>query len=211
MGQKCDGLRHRVTPSSHRRVTASDWQRSEFRGTQHRQARDVVTLSSGLHFFGRIAFDDLQGERRFGANRAYAQSKLANLMFAAELQRRSDRHNWSLLSAAAHPGATRTKSPVQRPEPWAVCGKTGFTFRLTTFPGMWKDVDDGALPTLYAATSPDAAPGESYGPDGLLEMTGQPTVARRSRRSRDTSDAARLWDISENLTGVHYAAYRAAA
>ncbi|MFE9689952.1 SDR family oxidoreductase [Micromonospora sp. NPDC005806] len=165
----------------------------------------VVTLSSGTHHFGRIDFDDLQGERRYRAQRAYAQSKLATLMFADELQRRSDRHGWGLLSNAAHPGATRTN--LQSAGPSLGRGRTEIPFstRLTMqIPGFWQDVDQGALPTLYAATSPGAIGGEYYGPDGPFGLTGQPAVAGKSRRARDASVAERLWRESERLTGVTY-------
>ncbi|MER7891074.1 SDR family oxidoreductase [Micromonospora sp. NPDC094482] len=165
----------------------------------------VVTLSSGTHHFGRIDFDDLQSERRYSAQRAYAQSKLATLMFADELQRRSDRHGWGLLSNAAHPGATRTNLQAAGPSLGRDRTEIPFSTRLTMrIPGFWQDVDQGALPTLYAATSPDAAGGEYYGPKGPFGLTGPPAVARKSRRARDTGVAERLWRDSEQLTGVSY-------
>ncbi|MFC0504588.1 SDR family oxidoreductase [Micromonospora costi] len=165
----------------------------------------VVTLSSGTHHVGRIDFDDLQSERRYGANRAYAQSKLATLMFADELQRRSDRHGWGLLSAAAHPGATHTNLQSAGPSLGRDRTQIPFVTRLTMrIPGFWQDVDQGALPTLYAATSPDAAGAQYYGPSGPFGLTGQPAVARKSRRARDASVAERLWQESERLTGITY-------
>ncbi|MEU5564473.1 SDR family oxidoreductase [Micromonospora musae] len=165
----------------------------------------VITLSSGTHHFGRIDFDDLQGERRYRAQRAYAQSKLATLMFADELQRRSDRYDWHLLSNAAHPGATRTNLQTAGPSLGRARTAMPLSTRLTLrIPGFWQDVDRGALPTLYAATSPHAAGGEYYGPGGPFGLTGEPTVARKSRRARDAAVAARLWQESERLTGVSY-------
>jgi len=172
----------------------------------------VVSLSSGTHHMGRIDLADLQSERRYGAGRSYAQSKLATLMFADELQRRSDRHGWGLLSTAAHPGATRTNLQATGPSMNKSVTKVPLYIRISMLiPRMWQDADHGALPTLYAATSPDAAPGQYYGPDGPLEMTGQPTVARKSKRARDAAVAAELWEASERLTGVRYAASEATA
>ncbi|WBB67356.1 SDR family oxidoreductase [Micromonospora sp. WMMD812] len=165
----------------------------------------VVTLSSGTHHFGRIDFDDLQSERRYRAQRAYAQSKLATLLFADELQRRSDRHGWGLLSNSAHPGAARTNLQSAGPSLGRGRTETPFSIRLTMrIPGFWQDVDQGALPTLYAATSPDATGGEYYGPDNVFGLTGHPAVARKSRRARDTAVGERLWRESERLTGVSY-------
>jgi NAD(P)-dependent dehydrogenase (short-subunit alcohol dehydrogenase family) len=167
----------------------------------------VTSLSSGTHWFGRIDLDDLQSTRSYRAQRAYAQSKLAMLMFAGELQRRSDAAGWGLLSNAAHPGATRTA--LQTSGPLMGTGRSAPTLagRLQMhIPGMWQNVDTGALPTLFAATSPDAAPDGYYGPDGRLGLRGQAGVAGRSRRAQDAGVAARLWDRSVELTGVTWGA-----
>jgi NAD(P)-dependent dehydrogenase (short-subunit alcohol dehydrogenase family) len=167
----------------------------------------VVSLSSMLHWAGRLDFANLQGERRYSAQRSYADSKLAMLLYASELQRRSDRAGWGLVSVGAHPGSTRTNLQSSGPSIGkdAVKDSLQVRFALAVLPWMWQDPDQGALPTLYAATSPDARPGGYYGPDGLFGTTGGPGPARMSRRARDESVAARLWDVSEQLTGVTYA------
>jgi NAD(P)-dependent dehydrogenase (short-subunit alcohol dehydrogenase family) len=172
----------------------------------------VVSLSSGTHFAGRIDLTDLQSERHYGPNRAYAQSKLATLMFAGELQRRSDQHGWGLLSAAAHPGATHTNLQAVGPSLGRATTRVPLTTRLTMLiPGFWQQADQGALPTLYAATSPDAVAGQYYGPNGPFGLTGQPGVARKSPRARDAEVAERLWRESERLTDVRYPQTRIAA
>lgn len=167
----------------------------------------VTSLSSGMHWFGRIDLDDLQSERSYSAHRAYAQSKLAMLLFASELQRRSDAGGWGIMSNAAHPGATRTN--LQSSGPTLGTGRTdaGLFGRIQMhIPGMWQNVDTGALPTLYAATSPDAIADGYYGPDGILGLRGQAGVARRSARARDAAVAGRLWDASVAITGVTWRA-----
>jgi NAD(P)-dependent dehydrogenase (short-subunit alcohol dehydrogenase family) len=167
----------------------------------------VTSLSSGTHWFGRIDLDDLQSERSYSAHRAYAQSKLAMLLFASELQRRSDAGGWGIMSNAAHPGATRTN--LQSSGPTLGTGRTdaGLFGRIQMhIPGMWQNVDTGALPTLYAATSPDAIADGYYGPDGILGLRGQAGVARRSARARDAAVAGRLWDASVAITGVTWRA-----
>ncbi len=129
------------------------------------------------------------------------------LMFAGELQRRSDAAGWGLLSNAAHPGASQTN--LQTTGPTLGTNKTGpdsspgWTMRI---PGMWQDVAGGALPTLYAALDPAAAPDGYYGPQKFFGMSGPAGPARRSRRSRDTAVAGRLWDASVALTGVTWRA-----
>jgi NAD(P)-dependent dehydrogenase (short-subunit alcohol dehydrogenase family) len=169
----------------------------------------VTSLSSGTHWFGRIDLGDLQGLRAYSAARAYAQSKLAMLLFAAELQRRSDAAGWGILSNAAHPGATRTNLQVTGPTLGTGRSEVGLAGRLQMhIPGMWQNVDTGALPTLFAATSPAAEPDGYYGPGGVFGLRGQAGVARRSKRARDAATAARLWDASVALTGVSWTATR---
>jgi NAD(P)-dependent dehydrogenase (short-subunit alcohol dehydrogenase family) len=163
----------------------------------------VTSLSSGTHWFGRMTMDDLQSERSYSAARAYAQSKLAMLLFSAELQRRSDAAGWGLLSNAAHPGATRSNLQVAGPTLGTGRATPGILGRLQMhIPGMWQNVDTGALPTLFAATSPAAVADGYYGPNGILGTRGQVGVARRSARAKDVAVAARLWDKSVALTGV---------
>jgi NAD(P)-dependent dehydrogenase (short-subunit alcohol dehydrogenase family) len=174
------------------------------------QAR-VVTVSSGAHHTGSIRFDDLQLERGYSRWRAYSQSKLANLLFAFELQRRSAANRWGIVSNAAHPGSTRTNLQTTGPNMGASGGGANYIERMMRLPGASQSADRGALPTIYAATDPRAVGGGYYGPDGLMEMTGKGvSEARRSRRARDEADAVRLWQVSEELTGVIYPTAEAA-
>ena len=154
----------------------------------------VVTVSSVSHRFGTIDFDDLHWEsRKYHPNRAYGQSKLANLLFAYELQRRLDRAGIETMSVAAHPGYTGTD--LQR--------YSGFLRLLNPFVAMptWR----GALPTLYAATASGAEPGGYYGPDGFGELRGYPTRVGSSSESTDEAVAAKLWQVSEGLVGLEFA------
>jgi NAD(P)-dependent dehydrogenase (short-subunit alcohol dehydrogenase family) len=159
----------------------------------------VVTVSSLAHRIGRIAFDDLQSARRYRPFGAYAQSKLADLLFTFELQRRSDAHGWGLLSDGAHPGYARTDlvSNGLGSGLWPALVR-GFSRPFS------QSAAEGALPILYAATSPDAEPGGYYGPRGLLELTGAVGVARVERQARDAGVAGRLWDVALTLTGVDW-------
>jgi NAD(P)-dependent dehydrogenase (short-subunit alcohol dehydrogenase family) len=151
---------------------------------QGRQPR-VVNLSSIAHRLeGAIHFDDLQWQRRYKPWAAYAQSKLAMLMFALELQRRSDAGGWGIMSNASHPGYARTDLIIQ--------------------PLMSQSAADGALPTLFAATASDAKGGRYYGPKGVFELTGPSAEAVIGRRALDKVVAARLWEVSEHLTGVQW-------
>jgi len=164
----------------------------------------VVTLSSTAASMGTIKLDNLNSEHSYQAWRAYAQSKLADLIFAIELDRLSRRHDWGLVSTAAHPGLTRTNLQTTGPR----MGKSNPRFDLSSMfmrvPGVAQDPGAGALPTLYAATSPDAEGGRYYGPDGFAQMTGGPTLVSGPKRARDTATAIALWDAAERLTGVSY-------
>jgi NAD(P)-dependent dehydrogenase (short-subunit alcohol dehydrogenase family) len=160
----------------------------------------VVSVSSGAHQTGRIRFDDLQWERGYSPWAAYSQSKLANLMFALELQRRSDAHGWGLLSDAAHPGYARTDLITNGPGDH---GSMSWVSNLLA-PIASQSAADGALPTLFAATSPDAKGGGYYGPSRMFEMNGPPKVARIARQAKDEAVAARLWEMSESLTDVGF-------
>jgi NAD(P)-dependent dehydrogenase (short-subunit alcohol dehydrogenase family) len=153
----------------------------------------VVTISSGAHRMGRMNFGDLQGERRYRKWNAYGQSKLANLLFMRELQRRADAAGAPLRSVAAHPGWSETGLQQHN-------GPARFLNRF-----LAQDAEHGALPMLYAATSPDVRGGGYVGPDGILELHGHPKVVPRSKRAKNAEDAARLWALSEELTGVTYA------
>ncbi|GAA2938082.1 MULTISPECIES: oxidoreductase [Streptomyces] len=157
----------------------------------------VVTVSSGAHRWGgaRIGFDDLDLTANYTPQRAYAQSKLANLLFTLELQRRLAESGSTVRALVAHPGysATNLQSHAASPAARAFM-RLGNRF-------LAQDDRAGALPTLYAATQD--LPGASYvGPDGLGEMRGAPTLVGRSRAASDPQTARRLWRVSEELTGT---------
>ena len=170
-------------------------------GSEHRPAR-VVTVSSGAHRFGRIDRGDLMGERRYRPWRAYGQSKLANLLFMLELARRADRAGVRLASVAAHPGYAATNLQAVGP---AMTGNR-MMGRLTELGNrlLAQSAEQGAWPTLRAATDPVAAGGDYFGPDGLGESRGRPTRVGMSAAARDADTAAWLWDRSIELTGVDY-------
>jgi NAD(P)-dependent dehydrogenase (short-subunit alcohol dehydrogenase family) len=142
------------------------------------------------------------------ATRAYAQSKSANLMFAIELDRRSRRAGWGIISNAAHPGLTKTNLQLSGPSQ----GKDSPTllerfYRVSrqVTPFMWQEVDEGILPALYAATSQQAEGGAFYGPRGFYELAGGGvTDAKVPAHAASETDARRLWEISEQLTGVTF-------
>jgi NAD(P)-dependent dehydrogenase (short-subunit alcohol dehydrogenase family) len=166
----------------------------------------VVTVSSPAHRTGRINFDDLQGERRYMRWAAYGQSKLANLLFAFELDRRLRASGVGLRSVAAHPGYAATNLQSAGPSVGGgifAAVNTG-VMKLTNHI-VAQSAEDGALPTLYAATFPDLAGGTFVGPDGFMEMRGSPQPVGSSGAARNFEDARRLWRVSEQLTGVTYA------
>jgi NAD(P)-dependent dehydrogenase (short-subunit alcohol dehydrogenase family) len=167
----------------------------------------VVNLSSLAHRSGAINFGDLQSAKSYSSWKAYCQSKLAMLMFALELQRRSDAAGWGLMSNAAHPGFARTDLIANGP------GANSLMSQLGRFvqPLISQSAAEGALPTLFAATSPDAKPAGYYGPNGFYEMKGPPVPAKIMPQAKDAAAAARLWDVSATLTGVAFAPVAAAA
>jgi NAD(P)-dependent dehydrogenase (short-subunit alcohol dehydrogenase family) len=165
----------------------------------------VVTLSSNAHKFGRIAFDNLGGERRYFRWRAYGQSKLANLLFALELDRRLRAAGSSIRSLAAHPGYAATNLQHAGPP-----GIDSAIMRLTNAL-VAQSEEMGALPELYAATAPGVEGGSYIGPDGVAEQRGLPKVVSPSGAARDEAVARRLWAISEQLTGVRFELGRVAA
>ncbi len=162
----------------------------------------VATMSSGMHLFGKMNFEDLQGERSYGKWTAYAQSKLANLLFAYDLQRRLAAAGSAAISVAAHPGYAATNLQaigleMEGARLWArIMPAANRVFA--------QSAAMGALPMLYAATSPDVRGGDYLGPDGLLGQSGFPKKVASNARSHDRAAAARLWAISEQLTGVGY-------
>jgi len=152
----------------------------------------IVTVSSIAHYLGNIQFSDLNWEKGYKPQPAYGQSKLANLLFTYELQRRLAAAGKDTLAVAAHPGWTETNLQEHAK---AVKFLNRF---LAQEPLM------GALPTLYAATQADVKGAEYYGPSGLMEMNGPPKRVKSNRRSHDQNVAERLWNVSEDLTGVHF-------
>ncbi len=143
---------------------------------------------------------DLEWERRYSANFAYAQSKLADLMMSLRLAAIAVERDWNLMSNAAHPGFTRTNlqtagASLGRDKP----KRTMFN-SLHFLPSQ--EVGPGTEPLLYAATSPSAVSGGYYGPGGMMGLVGPTTFVRPPRRARDTAAAARLWAEAERLTGV---------
>lgn len=162
----------------------------------------VVNVSSQAHRMGRINFDDLMGEQSYGAWRAYGQSKLANLLFTSELQRRLNLAGSDILAMAAHPGYANTNlqaaAPTMEGRAW-VARLMGVVNAVIAQPASM-----GTLPTLYAATVDDL-PGDTYiGPGGLGEQRGHPKIVGRASAAQDPAAATRLWEVSEDLTGVHY-------
>jgi protochlorophyllide reductase len=158
----------------------------------------VVTVTSGAQYFGRIAFDDLQSEHRYDRWAAYSQSKLANVMFAIELNERLAAAGSTVASLAAHPGLARTNL---QPASVAAAGSRfeGLAYRLMD--PLFQSAAMGALPQLYAATAPDARGGEHYGPDQWGGMRGWPTQVRIAPAALDPQIRRRLWEVSEQLVG----------
>lgn len=160
----------------------------------------VVTLSSVAARQGDIQFGDLNFGEAYVPMKAYAQSKIACLMFALELQKRSEEGGWGIASFAAHPGVSRTNLLLNTP---GGAGAAGVARKLLAF--LFQPVWQGALPTLFAATARDAKPGGYYGPDGIGEIRGYPAEARIPALARDSETLSRLWAESERLTGARFA------
>ena len=162
----------------------------------------VVTLSSGMHKFGRMNFDNLDASRGYRKWPVYSMSKLANLQFTFELHRRATAAGLPLLAVAAHPGYASTN--LQGAGPRMAGAAIG--------PGAWsvfnaiagQSAARGVLPTVYAATAPDVKGGDYIGPDGIGELRGNPVKVGATRAAKDPVQAARLWSVSEDLTGVVY-------
>jgi len=150
----------------------------------------VVSVTSFGHKVGRIKFDDLQAERSYRKWLRYGQSKLANLLFIFELDRRARAAGSGLTAAVAHPGYANTNL------------QSGTSFQWSNF--MAQSAADGALPALYAATALDVQGGEFFGPSGFMQQRGAPTRVKAAKKAYDTDVARRLWEVSEQLTGVTY-------
>ena len=163
----------------------------------------IVTIASIAHKRGRLHFDDLQSQRGYSPHASYQQSKLANLMLAFELHRRLIAASIPIRSVAAHPGIANTN--LFKPET-----ATGFERRMRNLAGhaielVMNSSAHGALPTLYAATAPDAVNGGYYGPRALFETRGAEVFpAKISAHAQNEQDAQRLWSACESLSGVHY-------
>jgi NAD(P)-dependent dehydrogenase (short-subunit alcohol dehydrogenase family) len=162
----------------------------------------VVNVASGAHRIGRIHFDDLQSQNGYYKWLAYGQSKLANLLFTFEMQRRADASGVKLLSVACHPGYAATNLQGAGPRMQGSLGMESFWKMMNSTFAQSSAM--GALPTLYAAISPEVSGGDYIGPDGFAEMWGNPTKAKCSNAAKDPAVAARLWEESERLTKVHY-------
>jgi NAD(P)-dependent dehydrogenase (short-subunit alcohol dehydrogenase family) len=161
----------------------------------------TVTLSSGASHQGKIDFDNLHGERVYKPMfQAYAQSKLANLIFSQELQRRLTAVGSPIVSTAAHPGYAVTNLQADHVG-------AGLTLLMAVIkPFLSQDAAHGALPTLFAAVAAEAVPGGYYGPDGVAELKGHPTAVRLARGAMDLTVANRLWIESECLTNIKFGA-----
>jgi NAD(P)-dependent dehydrogenase (short-subunit alcohol dehydrogenase family) len=161
----------------------------------------VVTVSSNAHRAGRINFDDLNSARRYRRTAAYGQSKVANLMFTYELQRRLSAAEAQTIALAAHPGTARTDLTRHLSAVSNVAMGPRFSSLNSWFV---QGAAMGALPTLRAATDPAAVGGTYYGPDGFGQLTGYPVVVTSSTRSHNRQAQRRLWAESEQLTGITY-------
>jgi len=153
----------------------------------------VVNVSSMSHKSGKIDFNDLYWEKRtYKKMRAYGDSKIANIYFTFELQRRLEQAGSNTIAVASHPGWTETE--LQR--------HVGFLHFLNRF--LSQGIDMGALPTLYAAIAPDVEGGDYYGPAGWQEIRGYPKRVESNKLSQDKDIAQKLWRVSEELTGIEY-------
>ncbi len=156
----------------------------------------IVTVSSvGHRILSSIDFDDINATKGYNRISAYGRSKLANLLFTYELQRRLDEANASTIALAAHPGGSDTDLVRHVP---------GAGFLAPAFGKLAQSAAMGALPQLRAATDPAATGGQYYGPDGFMEVRGHPVVVESSGRSNDADLQERLWAVSEDMTGVDY-------
>ncbi|MBS1847639.1 MAG: SDR family NAD(P)-dependent oxidoreductase, partial [Actinobacteria bacterium] len=169
------------------------------------RAPRVVTVSSNAHLIGRMHWSDLDAQHHYSAWARYGQSKLANLLFTAELDRRAQLHGTDLVAVAAHPGYAATGLPHNGP---GNQGANRFMDNATRLADRLfaQSAEQGAIPQIHAATAVDAQGNDYFGPSGLLAMRGgHATRVTRSAHARDTADARRLWEVSAEMTGVDYA------
>jgi len=168
----------------------------------------VTTMSGFGARDGHIKFADLQSEKGYAPMAAYNQSKLATLLFALELERRSRANGWGITSNAAHPGLTVTNLQSSGPN----MGRTSPSSMsrwfpvMARFPFLIQQVDTGMLPALFAATNPDAKGGAYYGPDGWGHFTGGPTEQKPYRAALNEAEARHLWDVAAKLAQVNFLA-----
>jgi NAD(P)-dependent dehydrogenase (short-subunit alcohol dehydrogenase family) len=160
----------------------------------------VVTVASLAHRNGKLELDNLQGEKKYVPWDVYGMTKLANILFASELERRARKAGLKLISLAVHPGIARTQIFENGPGTGTL---KAFAVRILA-PVITQDDACGALPTLYAAASPNVHGGEYIGPDGFGEFKGWPKVVQPRANGNDPIAAKQLWEASEKLTGVSY-------
>ena len=165
-------------------------------------AARVVTVSSSMHLLGKMNFDDVNGEKRYQKWSAYGQSKLANLLFAYEIQRRLERNGFSTISLGCHPGFASTN--LQIAGPLMEGSQVKVLFNKVVNRLFAQSAQMGALPALYAAASSQVDGGDYIGPGSFGEFRGYPRKVKSSAASHDEEIAAQLWTVSEELTGVHY-------
>ena len=160
----------------------------------------IATMSSGAAYLGKIGFDNLQWERGYRPTSAYAQSKLADLMLSNHLAKLSVDRGWGLVSVAAHPGYTRTNLQTAGASLGSQSSLNKFFMRHNPLPKQ--DVETGTEPLLFAVADPAAKSGEYYGPNGIFGLVGRTTLVRNPKSATDPATNARLWQVSETLTGV---------
>jgi NAD(P)-dependent dehydrogenase (short-subunit alcohol dehydrogenase family) len=160
----------------------------------------VVTVSSVGHRSGEMDFEDLmfEGGRGYRGQRVYGRSKLANLLFTYEMQRRFEAMDANIIAVAAHPGGSNTNLARNVEDRWY------FRLMRPLFEVVAQSAAMGALPTLRAAVDSDVKGGDYYGPEGFMESAGYPVIVQSSEASHNLEDARKLWEVSEELTGVHY-------
>ena len=168
------------------------------------KAPRIVSVSSNMHKYGSMKFEDLMGEKSYSPWGAYNQSKLANLLFTYELARKLSAAGKRTIAAAAHPGYSATN--LQGVGAKMTGSKLSAWFMNLGNSLMAQSAGMGALPTLYAATASDVKSGEYFGPDGFMEMKGHPRKVDSNGKSKDTTAAQQLWEASERLTGVSFPA-----
>lgn len=173
------------------------------KATSEAERPRVVTIASIAHKRGQIHFDDLQRKRSYSPMGAYQQSKLGNVMFTLEMERRLEATDSGIISVAAHPGVAETNLFVTGDYPgYELAARKAIGFLIG---GLLNTDAEGALPTLYAATAADAVGGGYYGPQGFQEMRGEEVgPAKVSEQAKDPAAAARLWGVCEELTGVRF-------